>query len=133
VTIEARQTGDRKSANRRSAIRMGVDTRANLLLVKTGIVMPGHILDISLGGCQLRTESPFNVGIYVRVETEFYLRGLPFRLAGVSQVIQDKHTVGIRFLDVSERKQGQLQELIEEIKQDRGSSPDLEEAQSPQP
>ena len=63
---------------------MGVDTRANLLLVKAGIVMPGNILDIRPGGCQLRTESRFEVGIYVRVEAEFYLRGLPFRLAGVS-------------------------------------------------
>jgi hypothetical protein len=132
VTIE-RQTSEGHATNRRSARRMGVDTRANLLLVKAGIVMPGHILNLSLGGCRLRTESRFNVGIYVRVETEFYLRGLPFRLAGVSQVVIDKNTVGIRFLDLSERKREQLLELIAEIEEDRNSWPDLEEEHSPQP
>ena len=118
MAFEASQIGDGSGLNRRTSQRLGVDTRANLLLVKTGIVMPGHILDLSLGGCQLRTESRFSVGIYVRVEAEFYLRGMPFRLAGVSQVIQDKHTVGIRFLDMSERKREQLQELIAEIEED---------------
>ncbi len=102
-------------ANRRSDQRMAVDSRVQLLLVKAGIVMPGHILNLSLGGCRLRTEQPFNVGIYVRVEAEFYLRGLPFRLAGVSQTILDKHTIGLRFLDMSDRKRDQLVELISEI------------------
>jgi hypothetical protein len=132
VTTEARHTGEGSAANRRSARRMGVDTRANLLLVKAGIVMPGHILNLSLGGCRLHTDNRFNVGIYVRVETEFFLRGLPFRLAGVSQVVVDKHTVGIRFLDLSERKREQLVELIAEIEEDRGSVQDPEEANSPQ-
>jgi hypothetical protein len=132
VTTKARQTSEGRAANRRTARRMGVDTRANLLLVKAGIVMPSHILDLSIGGCRLRTETRFNVGIYVRVETEFYLRGLPFRLAGVSQVVVDKNTVGIRFLDLSERKRDQLIELIAEIEEDRDNSPELEVANSPQ-
>jgi hypothetical protein len=58
------------------------------------------------------------VGIYVRVEAEFYLHGLPFRLGGVSQAIIDKHTIGLRFLDVSERKRSQLAELMAEIADD---------------
>jgi hypothetical protein len=130
VSIEAGQIDEGGGANRRTARRMGVDTRAKLLLVKAGIVMPSHILDLSLGGCRLRTESRFNVGIYVRVETEFYLHGLPFRLAGVSQVVLDKNTVGIRFLDLSERKREQLTELIAEIEEDFDSSPDREEART---
>ncbi len=104
---------------------MAVDTRALLVLVKTGITMPGHILNLSLGGCCLRTQERFNVGIYVRVEAEFFLRGLPFRLAGVTQAILDKHTVGIRFLDMSERKREHLLELIAEMEQDepKGGGP----------
>jgi hypothetical protein len=92
-----------------------VDTRANLLLVKTGITMPGRILNLSLGGCRIRMEERFNVGIYVRVEAEFYLHGLPFRVGGVSQAILDKHTIGVRFLDLSSSRREQLTELIEEI------------------
>jgi c-di-GMP-binding flagellar brake protein YcgR len=103
------------SGDRRSHSRHSVDTRAKLLLVKGGISMPGRILNLSQGGCRLRTDERFNVGIYVRVEAEFYLHGLPFRLAGVSQAILDKNTIGVRFLDMSERRREQLTELIAEI------------------
>ena len=101
--------------DRRSHRRHAVDTSAKLLLLNTGICMPGRILNLSQGGCRLETEERFTVGIYVRVETEFYLHGLPFRLAGVSQAVLDKNAVGVRFLDMSERKRSQLTELIAEI------------------
>jgi c-di-GMP-binding flagellar brake protein YcgR len=103
------------NGDRRSHSRHSVDTRVNLLLVKGGISMPGCILNLSQGGCRLRTDERFNVGIYVRVEAEFYLHGLPFRLAGVSQAILDKNTIGVRFLDMSERRREQLTELMAEI------------------
>lgn len=77
--------------------------------------MQGRILDVSLGGCHIRTDSRFPVGIFRRVEVEFRIEGLPFRLAGVTQAIYDPFNVGIRFLDMSERKREQLQQLIDEI------------------
>jgi hypothetical protein len=55
------------------------------------------------------------LGIFRRVETEFCFEGLPFRLGGVTQALYDARTVGIRFLDMSERKREQLMQLIEEI------------------
>ncbi len=70
---------------------------------------------MSLGGCRICTDDRFPVGIYTRVETEFYIEGLPFRLGGVVQQIYDRKTIGIRFLDLSERKRQQVQELIAEI------------------
>lgn len=100
---------------RRAQSRHAVNTQARLLLIKAGISMSGRILDLSLGGCRIRTEKRFNVGIYVRVEAEFYLHGLPFRVGGVSQAIQDKNTIGVRFLDMSDRRRKQLTELIAEI------------------
>ena len=120
--------------DRRSSSRHAVDTRANLLLVKTGITMPGRILNLSLGGCQIRMEERFNVGIYVRVEAEFFLHGLPFRVGGVSQAIVDKFTIGIRFLDMSERRRHQLAELIEEIAEAKAEGFDpTASAQTPAP
>ncbi|WP_263350876.1 PilZ domain-containing protein [Acidicapsa acidisoli] len=103
------------ASDRRSHRRHGVDTSVRLLLIKGGICMPGRIVNLSLGGCRIRTQEQFKVGIYVRVEAEFQLHGLPFRVGGVSQAIQDKNTIGVRFLDVSERKRRQLTELIAEI------------------
>lgn len=120
--------------DRRSSSRHAVDTRANLLLVKTGITMAGRILNLSLGGCQIRMEERFNVGIYVRVEAEFFLHGLPFRVGGVSQAIVDKFTIGIRFLDMSERRRHQLAELMEEIAEAKAEGHDpTANAQTPPP
>jgi c-di-GMP-binding flagellar brake protein YcgR len=83
----------------------------------------GRINDLSVSGCRIHTENAFPVGIYTRVETEFNLEGLPFRLGGVVQAIhdRDRHSVGIRFLDMSDRKREQVEQLIDEIEQMRAS------------
>ena len=109
-------------AERRAESRHTVDTTANILLVKVASRIPGRILNLSLSGCRIRTNEQFPVGIYTRVETEFHLEGLPFRLGGVVQTLQDRQQVGIRFLDMSERKREQLSQLIAEIEQMRGEN-----------
>jgi hypothetical protein len=103
--------------DRRTQSRHDVDTSAVIFLVNVGSRVRGRILNLSVGGCRIRTDEKFPVGIYTRVETEFHLEGLPFRLGGVVQAIQDRLHVGIRFLDMSERKRGQLEQLIEEIEE----------------
>ncbi|MGD0732026.1 MAG: PilZ domain-containing protein [Terracidiphilus sp.] len=102
---------------RRVQSRHEVDTSALILLVNVGSWLQGRILDLSLSGCRIRSEERFPVGIYTRVEIEFRLEGLPFRLGGVIQAIHDRNHVGIRFLDVSERKRVQVEQLIEEIEE----------------
>jgi hypothetical protein len=102
---------------RRAQPRHEVDTSAVIYLIHVGSALHGRIHDLSVGGCRIRTDERFPVGIYTRVETEFRLEGLPFRLGGVIQAIHDRQQVGIRFLDVSDRKRGQVEQLIEEIEQ----------------
>ena len=116
-----------KSRDRRAQTRHEVDTVATILLVKVGSALRGRILDLSLSGCRIRTDERFPVGIYTRVETEFHLEGLPFRLGGVIQAIHNRNMVGIRFLDLSERKRQQVLDLIDEIEQMRArcSAPSL--------
>jgi c-di-GMP-binding flagellar brake protein YcgR len=110
---------DAKQRDRREQARHEVDTFAKILLVKIGSALRGRILDLSLSGCRIRTDERFPVGTYTRVETEFWLRGLPFRLSGVIQAIQGRNTVGVRFLDLSDRRRQQVAELIDEIQQMR--------------
>lgn len=110
------------SRERRAQPRHDVDARANLLLVRGGLALPGKILNLSLIGCRIRCDERFKVGIYTRVETEFYLGGMSFRLAGVIQAIHSTYDLGIRFLDVSQRKREQIQQLIREI-EETGSTP----------
>jgi hypothetical protein len=102
-------------SDRRSQPRYAVDEAATLHFIDVGAQISGRILDLSMSGCRIRTDQRFPVGIYRRVETEFNLDGLPFRLGGVVQSIHDKFTVGIRFLDVSPRKRDQLAALMDEI------------------
>jgi c-di-GMP-binding flagellar brake protein YcgR len=106
---------------RRTQSRHEVDTTATLMLVNVGSHLSGRILNLSLGGCRIHTDERFPVGIYTRIETEFRLEGLPFRLGGVVQAVQDRKFVGIRFLDMSQRKREQLEQLIEEIDELRQS------------
>ncbi|HUB52122.1 MAG TPA: PilZ domain-containing protein [Terracidiphilus sp.] len=104
-----------RGCDRRVTHRCGVDTSATIDLINVGSRLAGQIVDLSVGGCRIRTQEKFPVGIYTRVETEFKLHGLPFRLGGVIQAIHDRTTVGIRFLDMSERKKEQVAELVAEI------------------
>ena len=101
--------------SRRAEARHEVDTSAIIYLVNIGSNLDGRILDLSPNGCHIRTVERFPVGIYTRVETGFYLNGLPFRLGGVIQAIYDRNNVGIRFLDMSKRSRERVDELIEEI------------------
>jgi c-di-GMP-binding flagellar brake protein YcgR len=119
-----------KGPERRADKRCGVDTSAVIDLVKIGSKLEGQILDLSVGGCRIHTVERFPVGIYTRVETEFRLQGLPFRLGGVIQAIHNRNLVGIRFLDVSPRKREQVSELIDEIVEMRAAGgPDESTAQ----
>lgn len=106
---------------RRAQARHSVDTRAIIFLIDVRSQICGRILDLSMGGCRICTDERFPVGIYRRVETEFQLDGLPFRLLGVVQSLHDKFNVGIRFLDMSARKRDQLQLLTDEIEEVRAN------------
>ena len=105
--------------DRRANPRYEVEANATIYLLKVAAALRGHVLDISLGGCRIQTLKRFPVGIYCRVETEFSLQGIPFRLAGVTQSIHDRHSVGIRFLDMSDRKREQLMQFIRELEEQR--------------
>jgi c-di-GMP-binding flagellar brake protein YcgR len=110
-----------KPSDRREATREEVDTTAVIHLINVASRLQGRILDLSLGGCRIRTDERFPVGIYTRVETEFRVKGLPFQLGGVIQAIHDRErrNVGIRFLDMSSRKREQVEQLIEDFREMR--------------
>jgi len=116
ASVEQKTFADgRVRRDRRRALRYEVDDSASILLVRVGAILRGRILDLSVGGCRIRTNDRFSVGIYTFVEIEFIHEGMPFRLAGVIQAVHDRNIVGIRFLDVSERKRRQLEELIQDL------------------
>jgi c-di-GMP-binding flagellar brake protein YcgR len=96
-----------------------------LQLVHQGSTIDCRIIDLSLGGCQVRAEGQFLAGPMVRVEVLFRVLGETLRIAGVTQWTRQKQWIGIRFLDVTERKRAALLQLIHEIE---GSQPRQQEA-----
>lgn len=106
---------------RRQQARHPVNDTASVFLINGGAVLRGRIVDLSLGGCRIWTERRFLVGIYTRVEVEFHIGGQAFRLGGVIQATHDRSQVGIRFLDMSDRKRKQVEQLIQELEEMRGS------------
>jgi hypothetical protein len=125
ATQQASQPATRSAKReRRVQSRHEVDTSALIFLINVKSKLCGRIVDLSAGGCRIRADERFPVGIYTRVETEFRFEGLPFRLGGVIQVVndRDRRLVGIRFLDMSSRKREQLEQLMEEIEAMRGKN-----------
>jgi hypothetical protein len=78
----------------------------------------GVIVDLSPEGCSVHISGTFAASIHLRVEVDFQMRGLPFLLAGVTEDVYDKHTIDIRFLDMSYRKKQELAELIAELREE---------------
>jgi hypothetical protein len=101
--------------SRRAVPRFGVDEDAHLRLVIHGSIVPCRVLDLSLTGCRLRTEERFLAGMLVRVEVNFKVKGLPFRFGGVTQWTDGRHQVGVRFVDVPQRRKDELVEALSEV------------------
>jgi hypothetical protein len=91
------------------------ESPAVLHLVTGEMQLGGHILDLSSSGCIVKVNHPYPGNIRVRVEVDFQVRGLHFRLPGVTEAFHDKHTVEVRFLDVSPRKKGDLEQVVREL------------------
>ncbi|MGB6192897.1 MAG: PilZ domain-containing protein [Terracidiphilus sp.] len=111
------QEDNQAGRNRRRDARHAVDGPASLMLVHHGADIPCRLVDLSLGGCQIYAEKPFLAGPMVRVEVVFQVIGEAFRIAGVTQWTRGRQRVGVRFLDVSERKRNALMQLIKEIEE----------------
>jgi hypothetical protein len=110
-----------KMRERRGQPRQAVDLTAAIYLIKSVSKVNGHLLDLSLSGCRIRTDARILVDLYTRIEAGFYHLGMPFRVAGVIQAIHARDEVGIRFMDMSERNReklrGLMEELMEELKE----------------
>ncbi len=103
---------------RRAYPRYRVDCPATITPVLGASRMTGRLLELSLGGCRVETDQRYLANIMVRMEVEFNMRGIPFRLVGVTVGTRSKTSFAVRFLDMSERRREQLAELLAEIAQE---------------
>jgi hypothetical protein len=104
-----------RKQDRREHQRHTVDSHARILILSLHTKITGMVLDVSMSGCRIRAHDRIPVGIYRRVEVEFMLDGMPLLLPGVTQTLHDPYSVGIRFVEMTERKRGLLQAVIDEL------------------
>jgi len=116
-----KQEGPRKQ-DRRQHTRHEVDGTARVRFLSLHSQVVGKVLDVSMGGCRIRSTEVIPVGVFRRVEVEFLVRGTPLLLPGVTQALHDKYTLGIRFVEVTDRKKDQLRAVIEEIEEGAAAS-----------
>ena len=102
-------------SERRAYPRYAVDCAVAVLPVSGSMHIQGRLSELSLGGCLVVADQRYTAGILVRVEVQFQLRGIAFRIVGVIISSRQTRRFAVRFLDMSERRREQLAELIAEI------------------
>lgn len=82
-------------------------------LLYNGSEIACEAVDISMGGCCLRTEVPFEDGALALVEVALAIDGLSLHIGGVTQWTSSKNSlVGVRFTHPSARSRNQLAALL---------------------
>jgi len=91
------------------------DSPALLYLVAEESALQGDVLDVSQDGCLVRLKRPRELRLNAQAEVEFHLRGLPFRLPGLTCEMHGGQLAEIRFTEMSRRKREDLSQVILEL------------------
>jgi hypothetical protein len=97
--------------------KAGVEGRATLRFLRDGAHIFCDIVDLRMGGCCILTSDRFGTDLHARVEVCFQMCGLPFQLLGEIKAIKDTASIEVEFLEMSRRKQEELAEVIEELRE----------------
>lgn len=108
-----------RQVERRQHIRLGGRGKARLLLLPDGPAMSGLLVNLSLGGCGIEFEKKTKLAAGCKIELQLSYEGFTLRLLGVVRYSEDDEDdrVGIGFTDVSRRKEEQIAQLLEELKE----------------
>jgi PilZ domain len=81
-------------------------------VIYKGALLPCQFIDISMGGCCVRMESPFADGALAPVEIVLLIFGLALRIGGITQWTARGNLLGIRFAHPSAHSKNQLAGLL---------------------
>jgi hypothetical protein len=108
---EQKRTKDARYRDRRVDERFEVNAPGGCINYK-GTKYPCYIVDISVSGCCVRTESNFLPGNLANVEIVLPILGLVLRMVGKTQWLTRDNLVGIVFFHASFKSKNQLAGLI---------------------
>ena len=100
---------------RRGMPRCVVDEEATLVLVSRGLTIPGRLMELSVSGCRIALKEKIPQGMHAAVETSFRVRGIAFRLSGLTEWTAGSNTVGVSFGPMSARRRDDLLEVLCEV------------------
>lgn len=84
------------------------------------------LTDLSLGGCYLKTSSPFPMGTSVVLSMTSH--NLDFRAGGIVRVAHPEFGMGVEFLQASPEQRDQVQQMVEHLRGYRDQPPELQVA-----
>ena len=120
-TMDNKSSSQRKfdsvptSLNRRANRRRRCNGLAQLYLLPGGGKLVGSVIDLSLGGCCIKTQNKVDIQTGGRVEVHLRIKGNVVQLAGVLCNVRKGSLLGIQFSNVSQRKELQIRDLIAEL------------------
>lgn len=76
----------------------------------------GVLADLGLAGCIFNMRGSYPGQVTSGVEVEFRLRGLHFRMAGVTTSVVDAHSAQITFCEIGRRRRDELLQVLDELR-----------------
>lgn len=95
--------------------RFPVDEDSVLLLVAHGMPVKARVVDLSLSGCRVHAYDRFSSKAGRAIEITFKTNGIDFRFNGVVQWSDENNDLGIRFVNMADRRKKDLADVIEEM------------------
>jgi hypothetical protein len=100
--------------DRRRSPRFACSGEAKIVrLPSNGLLIPGRMRDLSLGGCCVETASVLDCG--ARTEIVVRINSASFRAVSQVKAIRNRFGVGMEFVRLSARGKDMLAELVEEL------------------
>jgi hypothetical protein len=104
--------------DRRRSPRVSCGGLAKIIsLPSDGLIVPGKVLNLSIGGCGIETDFPLKTG--TSAEILLNVNGSSFRAACQVRALRAPHGIGLEFLHMSALGQDMLKELIRELARQR--------------
>ena len=75
----------------------------------------GNLLDLSVTGCCIETSASLPTLENSVIEVHLRMKGFTLRITAVVRHVGSDHHLGIEFLDVTERKAAQIEEIMAEL------------------
>lgn len=102
---------DARNRDRRADVRYELTDTYGNIVYKT-LRIPCKFVDVSLGGCCVKTEGEFDAGALAPVEIVLPMYGMVVRLCGITQWTTRNNLIGVRFIHPSLRTRNELAGLL---------------------